>query len=150
MYDINAEDERWLRDLAPAIEEPRTVPRAVVEAAYAAYSWRTIDTELAQLTFDSRHDDSQLVGARSAQITSHALTFTSESLTIEVELSPSAVLGQLVPPQCGELTLVLEDGSTSTHPVDECGCFAIEPPPAVPFRLQVRVATPASTDWIDP
>ena len=43
MSEHPSEYEGWLRELAEALEEPRTVPPDVVRAAYGAYAWRFLE-----------------------------------------------------------------------------------------------------------
>jgi hypothetical protein len=142
------DDERWLAELREALRESAAVPQHVLEAGYSAYAWRTIDVELAELTYDSRTEDPALAGARSQQAPLRALTFASSSLTIELQLEPPVVLGQLVPPQPGELVVTLHDGTVRSETVDELGCFTIEPIPPVPFRLEFTGAQSVATSWI--
>ena len=142
------DDERWLADLGEALREAAAVPQHVLEAGYSAYAWRTIDAELAELTYDSRTEDPALAGARSQAAPLRALTFASSSLTIELQLEPPVLLGQLVPPQPGELVVTLRDGTVRTETVDDLGCFTIEPIPSVPFRLELTGAQSVATSWI--
>jgi len=46
------DDDQLLAALADAFREARAVPGELVEAANAAYTWRNIDAELANLTRD--------------------------------------------------------------------------------------------------
>ena len=55
-------------------------------AARAAWTWRTIDAELAALVHDSTLDDQELVGVRGAA-TVRALSFAAGEHMIEVEVS---------------------------------------------------------------
>ena len=48
--------------LARAVQAIEPVPADVVAAAKASFTWRTIDAELAELTFDSVADTDALVG----------------------------------------------------------------------------------------
>jgi hypothetical protein len=148
MSDSWVNDERWMIMLREALEDQKKVPRNVIEAAYGAYAWRNIDAELAELTYDSRLEDPALAGVRSQQAPLRALTFASASLTIELEIESNSLLGQLVPPQPGEVLVSLKDGSRHSVAVDELGCFAIEPIPSLPFRLQVVGEASVATDWI--
>src|SRR3954451_11891577 len=136
------DDERWLADLREALQEARQVPRSVLEAGYSAYAWRTIDAELAELTYDSSTEDPALAGARSQQAPLRALTFATGSVTLELQIEPPVLLGQVVPPQPGELLVSLGDGTSRTVPVDDLGCFTVDPIPAVPFRLRLGGASP--------
>lgn len=134
--------------LAEALRAERATPQSVREAGYAAYAWRTIDIELAALTYDSTTDDLALVGSRSEQAPLRALTFEGGSgFSIELEIAPDAILGQLVPAQSGEVRVTLRDGTTTSVPVTELGCFTITPIPTGAFRLQVDGDRSVATDW---
>src|SRR6185312_13710517 len=150
MSEPTDEHERWWRELDEALREPGSVPPAVVEAAYGAYTWRTLEAELAELTFDSRTGDPALARSRSQPGGPRTLTFSSGSLTIELEVGSSGVLGQLVPPQPAEVSVRTEDGDLSVHAADELGCFTVEPVPATPFQLRVRADRIVSTGWVRP
>jgi hypothetical protein len=114
------------------------------------YAWRTVDAELAELTSDSRTDGYAMAGARAdARTGPRELTFTSSTLTIELQIADS-VLGQVVPAQTGQVDVLLQDGSAEAHDVDEVGRFAIEPTPVQPFRLRVTAGATVATGWITP
>jgi hypothetical protein len=141
-------DEQWVRELREAFEDARNVPRAVREAGYAAYTWRSIDAELAALTYDSTVEDPALVGARSQQASLRSMSFASRSVTIELEVAPPQLLGQIVPAGGAELTVSLRDGGSATVPVDDLGCFTVSPVPTGPFRLELTAPAHVVTDWI--
>ena len=141
-------DREWLHLLRESLEEVDRVPRPVLEAGYAAFSWRTIDAELAFLTYDSSTPGA-LAGARSQQASLRAMTFASTSCAIELQIDGDSLLGQLIPAdQSGELTLSLRDGSTAAISYDELGCFTITPTPPGSFRLHLAGETSVITDWI--
>ncbi len=48
-----SDDDQLLEVLRDALTTAREVPPGLVAAGKAAYSWRTIDAELAALTYDS-------------------------------------------------------------------------------------------------
>jgi hypothetical protein len=161
MSEHSSEYEGWLRELAEALKEPRTVPSDVVRAAYGAYAWRSLEAELAELTFDSRAENPALAGSRADRSGPRALTFAGDGLTIELEVGPSGVDGQLVPPQSAEVSVMEEGGDVSVQVADDLGCFRIDPVPARPFLVRVRRDRPAagpalsvgrllSTGWIVP
>jgi hypothetical protein len=62
---------------------------------------------------------------------------------LELEVAESSLIGQVIPPRAGTVETHTTGGVT-TSPVDEIGCFAVEPIPASPFRLRFR-----TTDGID-
>jgi len=128
-------DDSLLRALDEAMRTPDPTPPAVLEAARAVYTWRTIDAELAELVHDSRAESPALAGLRAEEADLRTLSFAAPGLTIELGVSPAALLGQLVPPGPAEVTVRLGGHATSTVPVDEDGCFRIAPPPAGLFSL---------------
>ena len=70
------------------------------------------------------------------------------ALTIEIEVSSTSLMGQLVPAHTGEVFLSLHDGTGRRVPVDELGAFTIDPIPEDRFRLQVAGQPQVTTDWI--
>lgn len=142
------DDDDLAAALREAIRARAEVPEHLVEAAKSAYAWRTIDAELAELTFDSRTD--LVASTRSESASIHALTFTSARLTIEVEVTPTSLIGQVMPAREGTVHARTRDGATTTAPVDEIGCFALEPIPDGPFQLRYRDQRGADvvTSWV--
>jgi len=112
------------------------------------YTWHNIDAELAQLTYDSSRE--LAAGLRSETASIRALTFTSARITLEIEVTENSLLGQVVPARAGTLETQTRAGAITSTPVDEIGCFAVEPIPASPFRLRCRTAdgTDVLTGWI--
>lgn len=142
------DDERLAADLADAMRSAEQVPASFVRAGKAALAWRTVDAELAQLTFDSA--GAQPAGVRADTAPLRALTFTASQVTIEIEVATDALLGQIVPPQPGELELQPRTGTPHTVPVDDVGWFRLSPRPAGLFRLRLRTTSGLSvdTEWI--
>jgi hypothetical protein len=145
------DDEELLTALGEAMRARREVPEWFVETGKNAYAWHNIDAELAQLTYDSFGDTRRDLAAavRSEAASIRALTFTSARLCIELEVASDSLVGQIVPPRAGTLEVHTTAGVTSS-PVDEIGCFAINPIPASPFRLRCRTedGTDVLTGWI--
>lgn len=129
------DNDSLLRALDEALRTPDRTPPAVYDAARAVYTWRTVDAELAELVHDSHGEAPALAGLRAEEADLRTLSFAAPGLTIELGVSPTALLGLLEPPGPPEVTVRLDDGETSTVPVDEDGCFRIAPPPAGLFRL---------------
>jgi hypothetical protein len=149
---VNAvwEDDDLVAELREAISARQAVPDEFVEAAKSAFAWRNIDAELARLTYDSVRDLELAASLRAEQATIRALTFTSARLTIELEITSDAVLGQVVPGQTA--TIIVQPGASGTQTevrADEIGCFTIHPIPAGAFRLQCRTdtGTEVLTGW---
>jgi hypothetical protein len=142
------DDEQLLAALGEAIRARQAVPDSFVDMGKGAYAWHNIDAELAQLTYDSEREP--VAGLRSETASIRALTFTSAHLSLELEVTGGSVLGQIIPLRSGTLEIQTRAGATTTTPVDEIGCFAIDPIPDGPFRLRCRTAdgTDVLTGWI--
>lgn len=143
------EDERLLAELGDAVRAAAQVPERFVAAGKAAFAWRTVDAELAELGYDSATTtETAPVGVRAEQAALRALSFVARELTIEVEVTADALLGQVVPPTPGEVQLQGAGGVAGTAQVDEVGWFSL-PVPSGMFRLQVRTTDGRSvvTQW---
>jgi hypothetical protein len=144
------DDEQLLAALREAEKARQAVPAEFVQAARTAYAWHNIDTELADLTYDSQRDEGRAVIVRSETASVRALTFTSASVTIELEVTGHCVLGQVSPAREGTIEAQTTAGAITIIPVDEIGCFAVDPKPTSPFRLRCRTLDGADvmTGWI--
>jgi len=146
------DDDQLLDALRDALTTADEVPQAFVEAGKAAFSWRTIDAELAALTYDSAWNTLESLAIRSESAVLRSLTFASDGWTIELELTPDAVLGQLDPPAAGTVVARADGGTLATTEVDDLGFFALRPPPTVAYRLVCTTTsgTTILTGWITP
>ena len=110
----------------------------------------TIDAELAELVFDSARDE--LVGVRSETLAERQLTFQSPTVEIEIMLVGDTrhLVGQLVPAQDAEVTLITELASTDVT-TDNLGRFDFKGVEHGRIRLQVRtVGGPSiTTQWFE-
>jgi hypothetical protein len=143
----SSDDDQLLAALGDALD---AVPADFVAAGKAAFAWHDLDAQLAALIYDSAADARRVPAvsrAEPAQL--RYLTFASEQLTVELEVTHDAVLGQLVPPQPGVLEVRLKPGEVVTTPIDDIGCFTIRPIPSGSFRLRCAAADATLiTDWI--
>jgi hypothetical protein len=144
------ETENRLRTIIGQVDP---VPPGLDEAARAAFTWRTIDEELAELMRDSA-DESAEVLVRSSSV-SRQLSFESPRLGIELEVVATGprerrLEGQLLPP--GSATVTVErpgEGGVSVQ-ADELGRFALDGLRAGVVRLHVmlrgaQIAVPWTT-----
>lgn len=137
MTDNFDDDERLLAALGEAVGARREVPAWFVEMGKAAFAWHNVDAELAALAYDSAAGE-LVGGTRAEQAELRALTFVASRLTIEIEVAPDALLGQLVPPQQGAVELQSRDSVATSTRADDVGWFTIRPLPSGLFRLRVR------------
>ncbi|GAB3008257.1 hypothetical protein [Saccharothrix stipae] len=142
-------DEVLLRELSAALAEERDVPEHILQAARAAYTWRTIDAELLALTsYDSVLDAELAVRARAAH-TARQLVFDAEGVSVQVEVTEAGVAGQVLPAGPGRVALVTAAGPVEEAELDELGMFLLGPPPSGPVRFRCEVGgTTVLTDWV--
>jgi hypothetical protein len=147
-------DEALLEELRGAAHRFDPPPPAVLEAARASLTWRTIDAELAALEFDSAVD--QAAAAVRSGEGPRLLTFSAPGLNIEVEVSPLGprrqLVGQLVPAQAARID-VRHAGGVTTVQADQLGRFGVDAISAGPVSLRCHLATvppspPVVTEWI--
>lgn len=140
-------DDRLLAELGEATQRAGEPTDTMAAAADAAFSWRTIDAELAALTYDSMADEAVLV--RDAGTSARHLVFEAEGLGVELEQTADGLVGQLVPPAPGTVTLLGPTGDLASIEADALGCFRIEGAPRGPVRLRCVSGTDEIlTDWV--
>ncbi|HEY7565404.1 MAG TPA: hypothetical protein VIA81_10820 [Acidimicrobiia bacterium] len=146
MNDLSKED--LLSVLGKALERTDPVPEWVTEASRSAYTWLTIDAELAELVFDSARDG--LAGVR-AEVLERQMTFRAPGVEIEVMMVGESrqLVGQVVPPQVATVILSSSDyiGEKTT---DEVGRFEFDRVNPGRVRLTVRTVDgrTVSTEWV--
>jgi hypothetical protein len=155
--DSEDSDQALLTVLRAAAHAIDPVPPSVVSAAKGSWTWRTIDAELAELTYDSWTDEAQLAGVRGASTatpTSRLLSFEATSAALELEIIVEGperrLVGQLLPAQPGVVEVHHRRGVEVVE-ADAVGRFSV--PAIAPglFRLTVRPARDpraVATAWI--
>jgi hypothetical protein len=145
------DDEELLSDLQSAGQLDPVPPEALA-AARAVFMWRTIDGELAELTYDSLLDTQRLADVRGTGAP-RLLTFEAPSMTLELEASVVGerrrLIGQLVPPQRGRIE-IRHGGGPTTVEADALGRFETGDLMPGPVSLVCRTGHEAtvSTDWV--
>jgi hypothetical protein len=153
---MNASDshnEDFLAELRVAGLVVDPVPERVTFAAKASLAWRTIDAELAQLTYDSALDPERLSLVRGAAA-ARMLTFSADGLTVDIEVEEAGrnvrLVGELAPGQRAVVGVRHAEGTTEVE-TDEDGRFRTGLVPAGPIALSLRLAAGGSTvqtEWI--
>jgi len=143
-------DDRLMAELGEAVRAARAVPPEFTETGKAAYTWRTVDAELAALTFDSAAQAAAVPAVRAEEASPRFLTFAGSEFTIELEIGADSIMGQIVPPEPGHVDACPATGAAATAEIDEIGCFIIAPLPSSPFRLHCHTTAGVSvlTTWI--
>jgi hypothetical protein len=154
MAEFEPADREFLTLLRGVLEEIDPVPGPLVEAAQAAFTWRTVDAELAELTADSVLDDAAVRAFDAPRL----LTFTAGAVSLVVEVAASTgvgdvarrLIGQIVGPHPAEVEVRHADGSLTVQ-TDDYGRFRAAPVPAGPISLALRFAgrrPPLVTSWV--
>ncbi|HEY3485246.1 MAG TPA: carboxypeptidase-like regulatory domain-containing protein [Ilumatobacteraceae bacterium] len=149
MNDFEQTDDEVLALLGDALQHHEPVPDRVLTGARAAFTWRTIDAELAELVFDSALEGA---GVRSDDI-ARQVTFQAPGVEIEVMLIDDGsrrLVGQLVP--ATEVTVELTSGDrvSSAHS-DRLGRFGFDDIEPGPVRLTVLGSSGerlVHTEWV--
>ncbi|MEH1015414.1 hypothetical protein V6U90_20155 [Micromonospora sp. CPCC 206060] len=145
-----AADDALLAELGAALRDSGPVGEEFLTAALAAFSWRTIDAELAiaELTFDSACDVEPAGAVRSGG-GSRTLSFRTGPVVVEIEVTGTGIVGQLSPARGGRVVARSATGRYEEAPVDPVGFFTLGVPPAGPVQLCARTTGYAvATAWV--
>jgi len=112
-----------------------------VDLVKDAFAWRTIESELMEIAFDS---SLQPAGVRDPDAT-RTLELTADAMSVVIEIgADDRVAGQLVP--AAEGTVVLHGLSrTVTAPIGPDGRFTFDEALTGPVRLQVSATMTSSS-----
>ena len=143
-------DDDLLERLRRAMSHADPVPAGVAAAAKAAFIWRTIDAELAELADDALLEaGAGGVLVRGGAGAERLLTFESPELTVELEAASTGrsrrILGQLIPPQQARIE-VRHGGGTAAVDTDEMGVFALVDLAPGPVSIRCRPGPPGRRD----
>jgi hypothetical protein len=143
------DDDQLLVELGIAVGATDDMPERFVQAGRAAFAWRGVDVELARLQTDSAADLAD-AGMRAGQPGHRSLTFVTESMTVELDVQPDALRGQVSPPQAGTVRVHPLDGKgpIRSFDIDDVGWFVIRPVPSGSVQLSLDTAGgTAVTSW---
>lgn len=87
-------DDELMAMLGDAVAESTAVPDARRAAAQAAFTWRSVDEELAELLHDSALEAGAAVRSTAAAV--RTLSFARDGLTLEVEVDGDDLLVEVV------------------------------------------------------
>jgi hypothetical protein len=141
-------DDELLRELRAALREP-PVDEKLIQAAQAAFTWRTVDADLEILSLETELAVNDTAMVRDAgQASPRVFAFHGERLSVEIEIDDAGIVGQLTPPGPARITLVTPDGPQAAADADEVGCFSLPAPPPGPMRLDCqRGSERFLTEW---
>lgn len=148
-------------DHDPLIEELRSlfanddpVPPLVTETAKASLGWRRLDADLAELLADSSLDSESLAAARGTKATVRSVSFSAQSLTIDVEIhgegTDQTILGQLSPPARTAIEVqTVDEAAPTAIESDDLGRFRVKLPAAGAIRLRLAIGDPQESSWVE-
>ena len=147
-------DDELLAALGQAVVERNGVSERRREAARAAYTWRSVDQELAELLHDSALDAGAAV--RSSVDGPRSISFGRSGLTLEIEVEGDSVLGEVVgegaasdPTQPTTVTLLRPGGDERQVETDATGFFRLPCVGPGPTRFIVeRAGWTLTTPWV--
>ncbi|MDX3401602.1 hypothetical protein [Streptomyces sp. ME01-18h] len=135
--------EEELRQAA-AILDP--VPAELRRTAVDAFVLHDLDARVAELTFDSLVDG---IPVRGETDPPRMLTFQSDGVTVDVEVTAEGLIGQLLPPGPAGIEVLTGPREHVRLTADDMGRFTGEAPPAGPFALRLRTGREVVvTEWL--
>ena len=150
MTDSDATTEAELRALFGHMDP---VPQLLEDGARAAFTWRTVDEELAELMRDSAEQEDEagmlVRGGRGPR----QLSFESPRLGIELEVTATGprerrLEGQLLPPAAAMVTVERPGEDGLTVQADELGRFVLDGLRAGVVRLHIALrGTQIAIPW---
>jgi hypothetical protein len=142
MTDKDATTEAELRAIFGHLDP---VPQLLQDGARAAFTWRTVDAELAELMRDSAEAEGE-AGAlvRSGGHGPRQLSFESPRLGIELEVTATGprerrLDGQLLPPASATVTVERPGEDGVSVQADDLGRFVLEGLKAGVVRLHIAL-----------
>jgi hypothetical protein len=147
-------DALW-HELRVLFDKADPVPPEVLQAARASFTWKTVDGELAELTYDSAVDRPVTSAVRGGE-DPRLLRFEVSELSVELEITAVGerrrVVGHLVPRQPARVEICHRAGRALVE-ADEGGRFEAEDVVAGPSSLRCdltgrRGAAPLVTSWV--
>lgn len=149
------DDQQLLADLGDAVRAVRGLTDQVAERGREALTtWSSVDDELllACVSFDSLYESTGVVRSETGAGagTGRLLVFTAEPLSVELEVGPGGIVGQVVPPARAQVQLEAADGTVQEAAADDLGFFTLGAIPGGPVRLRCDTATSKLvTRWVE-
>jgi hypothetical protein len=148
-FNESTQDEELLAMLRKGLAEGDPVPSDVADFAMAAFTWRDIDAELAELDFDSADEDVP-TGVRSST-TVRMMSFQAGQWMIDIEYDEAAgrLIGATTPPARYSVDLHTS-GAKFTTESDDLGRFTADGIAPGPLGMVFRFTRghTVKTQWV--
>jgi hypothetical protein len=142
-------EEKIMSLLQLGLQQSDPVPPDVTDFAKAALSWRTIDAELAQLSYDSSDETTSATVRSTASARIVGFEAGEWMIDLEHDLATRELRGQVQP--TGRLEIELHVvGAVLVTETDDLGRFSFDGVEAGPVALVLRVEgdETVKTEWI--
>ncbi|MET9390199.1 hypothetical protein ABZY20_07260 [Streptomyces sp. NPDC006624] len=144
--DREFDDELLEEELRQAAAVLDPVPAELQQLAVDAYALHDLDARVAELTFDSLVDALPVRGATDVP---RMLTFRAGEVTVDVEVTPHGLMGQVLPPQPARIEVLGGPRPGAPLTADDLGRFTGDLPLSGPFALRLRTAGDVVvTQWL--
>jgi hypothetical protein len=137
-----ADDDSLEQELSELLGRADPMPATVLEAGRAAFGWRRLDAELAELLADSALGSEELSLARGTEVPVRSVSFGTGHRAIDLDVDVRGdgriLRGQLTPPVPATIEVQRQDGTTLASVVaDSFGRFLLELPSPGTIRLRL-------------
>ena len=136
------DDDALFASLRAAMGGQHDLAERSAAAGRAAFAWRSIDDELAELAIDlvvDPYPDLVAGAGHDSRAAIRELIFAFRGTTVFVQVGWDSLDGRVVPPCRGEVEVCVQGGPTWRAEVDRNGCFSVAPLPRSAFRLRWRL-----------
>jgi hypothetical protein len=162
---ITVRDDELLAELRALFTQIDPPDPVLFDQARMAFSWRTIDADLAELAYDSLADLEVMAAVRDGSMVGSGprllgfgteLAGEDDGLAVEVEVTTErgrpTLVGQLMPPTPATVSVQRFGAAPDAAPVvpaDDLGRFRIDPVPPGPVRLRIDLGDRViETSWV--
>ncbi len=152
------DDEALTAALADALVDVDLLDRVTAAGRRAFATHRTFvalrdeleaDLLLLELVHDSLQDEPTAAVRDRLGRPSRTLVFEGDGIGVELEVTESAVEGQLIPAQPGRVTLRTPDGEQATAATDEVGYFRLDVHASGPVQVACEAGDAhCVTEWL--
>ncbi|GAA4591166.1 hypothetical protein GCM10023194_49750 [Planotetraspora phitsanulokensis] len=140
-------DDELEESLRRAAELLDPVPVSLVEVAVEAFRFRTVDAELAELTFDSLAGTAAVRGPAQARVLGFGGPETGLDLEITGDGPSRRVVGQVTP--AAHAVVEVRGGDPVSVSTDAFGRFTVDRVPPGPLSFRCRVGDAVfTTEWV--
>lgn len=145
------EQAELLKELSEVLDSTEPPGLAETHVARGCFAWRNIDVELAEIIFDSIVDESAVL-VRGPVADIRSVSFSTGSVTVDVEIHDGRIIGQVIPAQRALITLSIPSGDVvASAESDDVGMFVIDHDQAGSLSLGCRASDESwslRTSWI--